>query len=911
LYYSTSNLSFLSLSLSHHPFFCLTGGESGEGMATAGLQRFLLDEASAQLEAILYDLDISQHYGVTISVLKLLNSDVELGSLLLTKPIEMLPLFDQAAITAQEEIMKVSESAVMMVVKPNVHIRLRDLPSCSEILKANVSAIRSRDVNHLIQVQGTVTRAGVVKMLESERMMECSTCHYKFKVFADLEQHSAMQMPGRCPSPNEGKPCAGNDYRVVEGTRVCRDYQEIRIQEAVQRLGVGSIPRSITVVVQDDLVDQSKAGDEVVVSGVLQRRWKPCARESKCDLETFLNANNVERKKESEGRTVMDGITEEQRLQFESYWERARAEQCELTARDAIVKSICPQLQGMYVVKLGVLLTVIGGVAHHDASGLHIRGENHMLLIGDPGTGKSQLLKFATKISPRSVITTGVGTTSAGLTVTAVKDSGSGEWMLEAGALVLADGGVCCIDEFDCIREHDRATIHEAMEQQTLSVAKAGLVCTLNTRTTVLAACNPKGKYDPSSSMAVNVALASPLLSRFDLIFVLRDCIDEERDRDLSDFILNGHVGGPSQPVGGARRHGRDGGGGTEDGEEEREGEREEGIRSSLDLNWPMSKLRMYLTHVKGQNQSILTAEAERILVRYYVLQRKSDAQNSARTTIRMLEGLVRITQAHARLMCRSEAREMDAIFAVFLVEHSMNNCSLLKKNEGALYSEFPDDAEAHYQSIRTAILNGLRLRSGDDEDDEAGGEGGEGRRREDRHSSQSHRRSGMHSQDAEVEEVLSGRRSPAAVMAERYGANKYDDAISAAKTRRKRRRDVELSLQEEGSQLPTPPPFAADFASRPRLDEGEGEGEGEEGGRRREGEGRSGGDGRREGEPAGFVIPSSLSSAASSQIWQEGGRGRVREEREGGEENRDDRGGGEGEGGDEESDFFSLQLDF
>nr|CAG4712655.1 unnamed protein product [Naegleria fowleri] len=242
------------------------------------------------------------------------------------------------------------------------------------------------------------------------------------------------------------------------------------------------------------------------------------------------------------------------------------------------------------------------------------------------------------------------------------------------GALVLADGGVCCIDEFDSIRDHDRATIHEAMEQQTLSIAKAGLVCKLNTRTTVLAACNPKGKYDLGASLSVNCALASPLLSRFDIVLVLLDTQDEEWDYRVSSFILN-----------------------------EQEMEEED---SQL---WSFDKLRAYISFVKSEYHPQLTPESGRILTEYYRLQRRADRRVAARTTIRLLESLVRLAQAHARLMCRHEVTLQDAIMSVLTVDISSNTSSLLNV-ESVLHSNFPLDPDEDYSNYIQLVLYKLGI---------------------------------------------------------------------------------------------------------------------------------------------------------------------------------------------------------
>ncbi|KAK9286477.1 hypothetical protein L1049_014874 [Liquidambar formosana] len=643
--------------------------EEAEGVVQA-LAAFLITRHSNQLRTITLSPDPRIHYPLHVDFAELMDHNPALAHLVFAQPTDCLRKFDEAALRAHRVILEDFKENASRKNYINVRINISGSPlECPETFPS-IGRVRVKHRGILLTLKGTVIRSGAVKMIEGERKYECRKCKQRFPVYPEVETRNSILMPSTCQG---SKPCEGTKFLLVEDSIVRHDYQEIKIQESTQVLDVGAIPRSIPVILKDDLVDIVKAGDDAIVTGILTAKWSSDLKDVRCDLDPLLVANHVRRTNELKSDI---GIPDDVIMKYNQFWSDFK--DTPLKGRNAILRGICPQIFGLFTVKLAVALTLIGGVQHVDGSGTKVRGESHLLLVGDPGTGKSQFLKFAAKLSNRSVITTGLGSTSAGLTVTAVRDGG--EWMLEAGALVLADGGLCCIDEFDSMREHDRATIHEAMEQQTISIAKAGLVTTLSTRTIVFGATNPKGHYDPDQSLSVNTTLSGPLLSRFDIVLVLLDTKNPEWDAVVSSHILS------------------------------EQGEPDKGKHDEDLLNiWPLPMLRRYIQFVKEYFKPVLTKEAEKVISCYYQLQRRSATQNAARTTVRMLESLIRLAQAHARLMFRNEVTRLDAITAILCIESSMTTSAVVDSIGNALHSNFTENPDQEYAKQEMMILEKLR----------------------------------------------------------------------------------------------------------------------------------------------------------------------------------------------------------
>ncbi|CAH3157264.1 unnamed protein product [Porites evermanni] len=617
----------------------------------AVFQAFLEEHHRDDISKVLHADDPSDQYCVVVNALELFDSNIEVSQKILAEPNKMLPLFDAALAQAAVTIMQENATQVSMSFKSNLHVRLSNLPICPELRRDTIP--KSSDIGRFLAVSGTVIRVSTVKLLEYEREYICCRCKHVFGVKADFEQFYSIPKPTKCPSSKE---CNSNKFNCLSDgasePKSCRDYQEIKIQEQVQKLAVGTIPRAMWVVLEDDLVDSCKAGDDVTICGVVMRRWKPVFVDSRCDLEVVLKANHLSVNNEQRAGVV---VTEELKREFADFWQKYT--DAPLQARNHILSSFCPQVYGLYAVKLAVALVLIGGVQRVDPSGMRVRGESHLLLVGDPGTGKSQFLKYAAKITPRSVLTTGIGSTSAGLTVAAVRDSG--EWQLEAGALVLADGGLSTVSKnmTEHVRDH-------SVDDVKLSIPFTSVINP------------PLPGADPGFFLGKGAPLRNGPSTQAFLGELVFHPLKTPAWEIVSSFILEGK---------GLRTTG-----------------------SSTDPLWSMEKMQAYFCYIKTFKPQ-LTLESNRILSRYYHCQRQADLRNAARTTIRLLESLIRLAQAHARLMFREFVTVQDAIVAVTCVECSMQNSALLG-SMNALHTRFPDDPQEEYSRQAKLVLKRLNL---------------------------------------------------------------------------------------------------------------------------------------------------------------------------------------------------------
>jgi len=448
----------------------------------------------------------------------IVNSQQVLAFFLPEAPFEMLEIFNAAT------------KSVTLTMYPRygniakeIHIRIAGLP-----LTEDIRSLRQLHLNQLVRTSGVVTSC--TSVIPQLRLVyyDCLKCDGVFGPFVQMQSNELA--PTNCPSCQSSGP-----FRVNVEQTVYQNYQRITIQESPSKIAAGRLPRSKDAVLLADLVDSCHPGDEIGITGIYTNSYDGSlnTKNGFPVFSTVLLANYIEKNDED---FSCSQLTDED---VKAIIELSKDDK--LTEK--ITRSIAPSIFGHDYVKYAIALAMFGGVAINPGGKHKIRGDINVLICGDPGTAKSQFLKFVEKSAHRAIFTTGQGASAVGLTAYVQRHPVTREWTLEAGALVLADRGVCLIDEFDKMNDADRTSIHEAMEQQTISIAKAGIITSLQARCSVIAAANPiGGRYDPSLTFADNVDLTEPILSRFDVLCVVKDQVDSVVDESLARFVVGSHI---------------------------------------------------------------------------------------------------------------------------------------------------------------------------------------------------------------------------------------------------------------------------------------------------------------------------------------------------------------------------------
>lgn len=539
--------------------------------------------------------------------------------------------------------------------EPN--IRIFNLPDERHI---QIKDLNSEHIGKLIAVEGLVRQFTTVLPKIKLGHWICKKCGNEMKTMQDDRD---LVKPKSCPE------CKHRDFDLDEQSSIFNDYQKIEIQEPLDELKGGEQSNVLKIVTSDDLVNAFTAGDRIVFVGILrlQRPDKKMTVYGKY-LECIHIADTKQEYEEVE-------ISKEDEERIKNLSQNP-------DVYSLISKSVAPNIYGHEKIKEAIAFQLFGGVRKILQDKSKIRGNIHILLVGDPGTGKSQMLQYTTRVAPKSLYVVGKSASGAGLTASAIKDEfGEGGWTLKAGALVLASGGFAMVDEFDKMLPEDRSAMHEAMEQETVSIAKAGIVTSFKTETSVLAAANPKyGRFDNYKNIAEQIDIPPTLMSRFDLFFVMRDVLDEKRDSDTVMSILQTHRSGEMLrndvvDVASAK----------------------EELKSEIDSIF----LRKYISYARTRVFPVMVESAMKKLQKYFIDLRRMSQDGRVTVTYRQLEAMVRLAEASARVRLSNKVELDDAERAIKLFRNSMEQVGI-DPETGAFDIDIIATGQSHSQVNRT-----------------------------------------------------------------------------------------------------------------------------------------------------------------------------------------------------------------